>query len=58
MRLKALQAVGEEKKNLIISNIAKIQEKGFPNCFGSQRFGKRNKNFWEAKSVINPSVTS
>ncbi|MDR0650664.1 MAG: tRNA pseudouridine(13) synthase TruD [Candidatus Peribacteria bacterium] len=33
VRLRALQAVTEEKKKLIEQHIEKVQTKGFPNCF-------------------------
>jgi tRNA(Glu) U13 pseudouridine synthase TruD len=38
VRLKALSGVSEEQKKQIVENIEKIKDKGFPNCFGSQRF--------------------
>jgi tRNA pseudouridine13 synthase len=57
IRLRATQPVSLEQKNLIEQHIEKIQEKGFPNCFGSQRFGKKNKNFTEAKEFFtNPPI--
>ena len=58
VRLRALQEVAEEKKNLIAQNIEKLKEKGFPNCFGAQRFGKGSKNFWEAKEVMETGMSS
>jgi hypothetical protein len=50
-----LDEMWKEKKKLIEENIEKVKKKGFPNCFGYQRFGKGYKNFWEAKEVINSS---
>ncbi|MDR3169083.1 MAG: tRNA pseudouridine(13) synthase TruD [Candidatus Peribacteria bacterium] len=44
--------VRAEKKNLILQNVEQVKAKGFPNCFGVQRFGKGMKNFWEAKEVL------
>ncbi|MDR0607118.1 MAG: tRNA pseudouridine(13) synthase TruD [Candidatus Peribacteria bacterium] len=52
VRLRAREAVGAEKKNLIVQNAEQVKIKGFPNCFGFQRFGKGMKNFREAKEVI------
>jgi tRNA pseudouridine13 synthase len=45
-------ALLDSRKALIEQNVKNIQAKGFPNCFGYQRFGKRMKNFWEAKKVL------
>jgi tRNA(Glu) U13 pseudouridine synthase TruD len=42
----------EEQKEKIQKNIERIKKNGVPNCFGSQRFGKRNKNFTEAKKIL------
>jgi tRNA(Glu) U13 pseudouridine synthase TruD len=52
IRLSATESVADEQKKLITENIHTLQTKGFPNCFGAQRFGKGNKNFWEAKQVM------
>jgi tRNA(Glu) U13 pseudouridine synthase TruD len=57
VKLRAKEVVSEEKKNLIQQNIETIQVKGFPNCFGSQRFGKKNKNFWEAKGLMEAGLS-
>ncbi|MDD2537417.1 MAG: tRNA pseudouridine(13) synthase TruD [Candidatus Absconditabacteria bacterium] len=48
---------GQEIKNQISANIEKVKERGFPNCFGSQRFGKRNKNFLEAKKIMESGIS-
>lgn len=62
MRLRAKGPTSIESKNLIEANIEKVKKKGFPNCFGYQRFGKGYKNFWEAKEIVSavedPSLAS
>ena len=50
--LRARQNISDEVKNLVESNIQKIIEKWFPNCFWMQRFGKWKKNFYEAKKFL------
>jgi tRNA(Glu) U13 pseudouridine synthase TruD len=57
IRLRAMASlldngVREEKKRLILQNVEQVKAKGFPNCFGVQRFGKGMKNFWEAEEVL------
>lgn len=42
----------EDLKNKIISKLAYINEKWFPNCFGQQRFGKWLRNFNRAKDLF------
>ena len=52
IRLRMKGSFSEEQKEKIQKNIERIQKNGFPNCFWSQRFGKRNKNFTEAKKIL------
>lgn len=52
IRLRARQKISDEIKNQIENNVQKIRERGFPNCFGMQRFGKGKKNFYEAKDRL------
>lgn len=56
VRMRAQQLISQEVKNQIEQNICLIQSRGFPNCFGSQRFGKRNKNFWEAQRILSETL--
>lgn len=50
--LRARQNISDEVKGQIENNVQKICERWFPNCFGMQRFGKWNKNFYEAKDRL------
>lgn len=50
--LRARQNISDEVKDHIRSNVQKIKERWFPNCFGMQRFGKWKKNFYEAKDRL------
>ncbi len=52
IRLRVRQNVSEKIRNQIESNVQKIIERWFPNCFGMQRFGKWKKNFYEAKDRL------
>ena len=52
IRLCAKQKISKEIKDRIESNIHKIMERWFPNCFGMQRFWKWRKNFHEAKNRL------
>ena len=52
IRLRARQKISNEIKNQIENNVQKIRERGFPNCFGMQRFGKWKKNFYDAKDRL------
>ncbi len=52
IRLQIKTPLTEPQLEKVQSNITKIMKNGFPNCFGSQRFGKRNKNFYEAKKIL------
>jgi len=52
IRLRARQNVSKEIKKQIENNVQKIIERGFPNCFWMQRFGKWKKNFYEAKDRL------
>ena len=50
--LRARQNISKEIKNQIENNVQKINERWFPNCFWTQRFGKWKKNFYEAKDRL------
>lgn len=52
IHLRAKQKISDEIKNQIEKNVQKIRERGFPNCFWMQRFGKWKKNFYEAKDRL------
>ncbi|GHW02479.1 tRNA pseudouridine synthase D [candidate division SR1 bacterium] len=57
IRLRSTQKATDDKpnpeiKSFLEQNIAKIKSKGFPNCFGQQRFGKGFKNFREAREIL------
>lgn len=50
--LRATKAIDDTVKEQIVKYLAPIQQHGFPNCFGTQRFGKGMRNFHRAKEVI------
>ena len=52
IRLRARQDTTDEIRSHIENNVQKIRERGFPNCFWMQRFGKWKKNFYEAKDRL------
>lgn len=52
IHLRAKQKISDEIKNQIEKNVQKIRERGSPNCFWMQRFGKWKKNFYEAKDRL------
>ena len=50
--LRAGKAVDVNIKEQIAQYLQPIQQHGFPNCFGTQRFGKGMRNFHRAKAII------
>jgi tRNA pseudouridine13 synthase len=50
--LRAGKSVDENIKEQIAKYLQPIQQYGFPNCFGTQRFGKGMRNFHRAKEII------
>lgn len=54
--LRAGKSVDDTIKEQIAKYLAPIQQHGFPNCFGTQRFGKGMRNFHRAKDVIEGTV--
>lgn len=54
--LRAIKSIDDSVKEQIIKYLTPIQQHGFPNCFGTQRFGKGMRNFHRAKEVIEWTV--
>lgn len=50
--LRAHKKVDGKIKKHIKENLAAIKETGFPNCFGTQRFGRGMRNFHRAKDIF------
>ena len=50
--LRAVKKIDETIKEQIAKYLEPIQQHGFPNCFGTQRFGKGMRNFHRAKEII------
>lgn len=50
IRLRAKRNISDTLKKTIESKIKHIQQHGFPNCYGQQRFGKNN--FKKAETVL------
>jgi tRNA pseudouridine13 synthase len=50
--LRAVKKIDETIKGQIAKYLEPIQQHGFPNCFGTQRFGKGMRNFHRAKEII------
>ena len=52
IHLRASKHISEDIQEQIAKYLEPIQKHGFPNCFGTQRFGKGMRNFHRAKEVI------
>lgn len=56
INLRATKAIDNKTKKIISAQLTHIQEYGFPNCFGTQRFWKWMRNFQRARDVIEGKV--
>lgn len=52
IRLRATQKLGQEVKQQALSLIEKLFAEGFPNFFGTQRFGINGKNWEIGKAIV------
>jgi tRNA(Glu) U13 pseudouridine synthase TruD len=55
--LKAKNKAEPAIKKMIEAERKKINERGFPNCFGIQRFGPGNKNYHKATELLKQAET-
>jgi len=56
IRLRALKTFGQQEKDTIQKNISDLFQRGFPNLFGSQRFGIQYQNIAMAKEFLDGSL--
>jgi len=52
IHLRAVKKIDDTIKEQIVKYLTPIQQHWFPNCFGTQRFGKGMRNFHRAKEII------
>lgn len=57
IHLRASKTITADIQEQIAKYLEPIQQHGFPNCFGTQRFGKGMRNFHRAKEIIEGNNT-